>query len=326
MIVTCQFCSVEEDIDNTFFFQKDKQKKGFWCETCDGYNSLSENERNRFTLILEDKTNKEKKTVLPTYHLSKRISPLRYPGGKSKLADYILTKIRADKTELLVSPYTGGASVELAFLYAGIFQKIHLNDLDYGVFSLFWLIKHSPEQIIDRILKWKPDRDDYFRCQSIIKSDYSNTDMIEAAWSLLVVNRLAFSGIYKANPLGGKKGSTEQLLSRWNAVELCKRIKLIHSMRERITVTNTDACEVIEEAYWNEKITVFVDPPYVQQGKNLYHCFYEKEDHIRLNVLLDSLYHTCPGADMIITYDNDNWLKQLYNHPEIETIGRVYTI
>ena len=54
--------------------------------------------------------------------------------------------------------------------------------------------------------------------------------MVDAAWASLLVNRLAYSGIFKANPLGGKHGSKQQLLSRWNPTELIRRIKTIHEM------------------------------------------------------------------------------------------------
>ncbi|MCV9951771.1 hypothetical protein [Paenibacillus polymyxa] len=74
--------------------------------------------------------------------------------------------------------------------------------------------------------------------------------MFEAAWSLLLVNRLAFSGIYRANPLGGMRGDPKILLSRWNPDDLCKRINTIHSMSARFTVQNRDALEFIEDQFW----------------------------------------------------------------------------
>jgi len=97
-------------------------------------------------------------------------------------------------------------------------------------------------------------------------------------------------------------------------------------MSDKITITNMDACEVIEEAYWNRKSTMLIDPPYYHQGENLYHCFYTEEDHIRLNVLLDTLHMGFVGGDIILTYDNAKYIEGLYIHPKIERVNRVYSV
>ena len=127
---------------------------------------------------------------------------------------------------------------------------------------------------------------------------------------------MAYSGISKANPLGGKNGQVEKLLSRWNPKELIKRIEYIHSLSENIVVTQCDALELIEEAYWDDSATIFIDPPYVEKGKDLYHCYYTEDDHISLSVMLNALHMGCPGADIIVTYDYSKWLDTLYEHPE----------
>lgn len=60
----------------------------------------------------------------------------------------------------------------------------------------------------------KNSRADYIKAQQNIRSGFKGMNMLEAAWHTHVVNRLAYSGIPKANPLEGKKGTQEQLLSR----------------------------------------------------------------------------------------------------------------
>lgn len=214
----------------------------------------------------------------------------------------------------------------LSFLDAGVIKELVLNDLDFGVYSLFYTIKHDPYNLIYAINKLQPTHEDYFKAQNIIKSDYKNCDTIKAALSLLLVNRLAYSGIYKANPLGGRNGSIEQLHGRWNPKTLTKRILHIHDMSDRITVLNVDACSLIEEEYWNQTSTIFIDPPFYKKGKDLYYCFYKREDHINLNFLLDNLYLGVPGADIILTYDNNKFIEDLYLYPNIEKISRVYSI
>ncbi len=182
-----------------------------------------------------------------------------------------------------------------------------------------------PYEVIHRLKTEKPTHKDYFKAQTLIKNDYMGANALQAAWASLLVNRLAYSGISKANPLGGRSGTRSNLLSRWNPTDLIQKIERIHSMSDRIDISNLNATELIEETYWDSEATLFIDPPYVQKGKDLYHCFYQKEDHIELCTLLDSLHHGMPGADIIVTYDYVEWLNQLYEYPHKEIAGRFYS-
>lgn len=322
----CRFCGFTSNDPEEFDF--DQCKQGFWCNCCDGYTYLKpSSEDHRFTLILEDKTAKNSlKPNKPNIKLNKQLSPLRYPGGKSKLIDYIYTQIIKKHAKTLVEPFAGGGSVGLSLLEARAIDNLILNDLDVGIYALFTIIKNDPDSLIQKIRGPEPTRADFYTAQKLIKADYPNSSLLESAWALLIVNRLAYSGIVNANPLGGKNGSSVDLLSRWRPENLCKRIKKINQMAKRITVLKMDACEVIEEMYWHPATTILIDPPYYKQGKNLYHCYLDEDEHVKLNVLLDNLYQGCPGADIILYYDNDEFIEQLYLYPNIEKINRAYAI
>lgn len=87
-MLTCRWCG-ETYKDNE---PLDRIENGFWCDVCDGftYHDATERGKCRFLLLLEDKGKADPQTSpssLP--HLKKRLSPLRYPGGKSKLIDYL---------------------------------------------------------------------------------------------------------------------------------------------------------------------------------------------------------------------------------------------
>ncbi|MGG3471616.1 DNA adenine methylase [Neobacillus pocheonensis] len=324
MLYICRFCGNDEDSEEAEY---DPINNGFWCSCCDGYTYLDPDAANehRFTLILED--DQGENSLIPKVNVSmnKRASPLRYPGGKSKIIPYIYSLMQSGSTRTLVGAYAGGASVELALLMAGIVDELVLNDLDFGIYALYWTIKHAPYELIHRIRSKAPSHDDFFACQAVLKSDYSSCTIFEAAWAQLLVNRLAYSGIYKANPLGGRAGSKHDLLSRWNPDDLCKRIQRIHNVSERITLFNIDACQLIEEYYWRSQTTIFLDPPYTI-GKQLYRCYYNRDEHIKLNVLLESLYQGMPGADIILCYDKHPLIEEMYMLPTIEYFSRVYSL
>lgn len=169
MKYTCQFCGFEsQDIED---FEEDFiNHDGFWCPYCDGHTFLDKekNESRKFTLILEDNKKGQLAKYKAPIKFNKQLSPLRYPGGKSKLTDYIYSNVQDFKTNTFVEPYAGGSSVGLALLKANVINNLVLNDRDYGIYALFTLIKENPYLLINRIREYIPTHEDYFRYQKII--------------------------------------------------------------------------------------------------------------------------------------------------------------
>lgn len=311
-------CDVHDDVN----------ENGWWCADCDSFNYWNDtaHKQHKFTIILEDKFKNEKK-VKSTIPFKKQLSPLRYPGGKSKLIDYLSTLVRPGKCETLISPFVGGGSFELALLDSGIVQKLMLNDLDYGIYSLWWTMLYMPDELISRIECFKPSHKAYFEAQQLIKSDYRHLDILEAAWITLLVNRLAYSGIAKANPLGGKKGDITSLTARWTPHTLIKRIEGVHALADKIEIYCEDAVNFIENYFWDDKATLFVDPPYYEKGQALYNLFFTEKDHINLSWTLQTIHNSFPSSDVIVTYDFHDFINGIYDGvDQREVIGRQYSI
>ncbi|KTF30429.1 DNA methyltransferase, partial [Xanthomonas vesicatoria] len=66
-------------------------------------------------------------------------TPLRYPGGKGKLADYVekVLELNGLFGGTYVEPYAGGAAVAMELLIRGLVKRIHINDLNPAVHA-FW--------------------------------------------------------------------------------------------------------------------------------------------------------------------------------------------
>lgn len=66
-------------------------------------------------------------------------TPLRYPGGKSRLAPFV--KLLFQWNNLLdghyVEPYAGGAGIALSLLFHECASHVHINDLSKPVYA-FW--------------------------------------------------------------------------------------------------------------------------------------------------------------------------------------------
>lgn len=98
-MLTCRFCE-ETALHKSDAWELDQYEEGFWCVTCDGYTYFDEDKYNRrFTLILEDKTVGKTPYPAPTLKLSKRLSPYRYLGGKSKVIDYLHSFLQESKSK-----------------------------------------------------------------------------------------------------------------------------------------------------------------------------------------------------------------------------------
>lgn len=312
----------------------DINDKGWWCADCDSFNFWDETEykKYQFVIVLEEKVKSieksiEKQKISIPIKLKKQLSPLRYPGSKSRIIPYLFSLLNPDKCKTIISPFVGGGSFELALLDSGVAQKLKLNDLDYGIYSLWWCMLYSPDSLIDRIISFKPTHHSFFEARKAIKSDYHNLNMIEAAWVTLMVNRLAFSGIAKANPLGGINGSLEDLTARWNPKTLIKRIKKIHSMADNIEIHCEQATKFIGDWFFDDSATAFIDPPYYQKGQFLYNQFFKNDDHISLALLLRTLHYGYPSSDIIVTYDYNTFIEDIYYATDKrEIIGRHYSI
>lgn len=322
--LVCEFCEYTPGQSEHY----DKAIDGWWCEDCDAFNFYNSFRagKDRFIVLLEDKALAKPTIIKPPVKLKKNLSPLRFPGGKSKIIDYLYAHVSMNKTHTLYSAFSGGASFELALLESNTIERLVLNDKDYGIYSLWWSIIYAPFTLIERIKNETPSSKDYYKAQYHLANDGRGLTMSDAAWYTLIVNRLAFSGIAKANHMGGKNGSTDKMLSRWNPATLIKRIEAVHQLADRIEIHCEDATDFIKEAYWSSQ-TIFIDPPYIENGKFLYNHYFDYEQHKNLSHTLDALYWGFSGADILITYDNHKLTNELfYQATEVKIIGTQYSI
>lgn len=163
----CRICGYEGREDD---FEEDYVNRlGYWCPYCDSFSYLSdENHKQRqFLLWLEDIENG--KPLTEKKMLKQNVSPLRYPGGKTKLVPYVAARI-PEGTKRIVEPFCGGASVSLACLMAGLVEEIHINDMESGVVNLFQTILLNPDWLIHRLYGQKADRATYFQYRNSLLS------------------------------------------------------------------------------------------------------------------------------------------------------------
>jgi DNA adenine methylase len=240
-------------------------------------------------------------------------SPLRYPGGKGKLVNYFkkLFEINSLKGGIYVEPYVGGASVALSLLIEDYVSKVIINDKDKSIFALWYSVLNYPEELCSLIKKTSVNLDVWEK-QKQIQKDKQNQDILTLGFSTLFLNRTNYSGILSAGVIGGKSQKGRwKINARFNKKDLIKRIKRISLYKNKIKLYNMDAVELIKmlKSKLSNKTLFYLDPPYYHKGKELYLNYYLDNDHKQIAVEIKKT----KKQKWIITYDNAELIKQLYN-------------
>ncbi|MEZ9167247.1 DNA adenine methylase [Vibrio cyclitrophicus] len=246
------------------------------------------------------------------------LTPLRYPGGKGKLADYVKETYRANdiQNSHYVEPYTGGGAVALDMLFSGTTEHIHINDIDPAVHSFWFSVLNHTNDLVDLIENTDVTIDEWFRQRDILRANDNATSTLELGFSAFFLNRTNRSGILKAGVIGGKAQSGKWKLDvRFNKEDLINRIKRISLFSEQISLYNLDAVALIKELDGNipENSLIYLDPPYYVKGQGLYRNFYNHNDHV---LIKDALTQS-NFKNWLVSYDNAPEIREIYsNYPQ----------
>lgn len=244
-----------------------------------------------------------------------RFSPLRYPGGKGKLASFIAAIITGNRLVdgRYVEPYAGGASVAWELLLTGLIRRVEINDISKPIFAFWSCVLNETEGLCRLIRDCAVDVETWDRC----KSTFHRADLdehLELGFATFFLNRTNRSGILNGGIIGGRDQSGPwKIDARFNKSELIERIQRIAMLRSRIQLTNLDAVEFLRTRAeeWSGKTLVYLDPPYFLKGGQLYFNSYGPGDHEDVSKSVRSL----PGGiRWIVSYDDVQPIRGLYSH------------
>ncbi|MDQ0149159.1 DNA adenine methylase [Eubacterium multiforme] len=243
----------------------------------------------------------------------KNYSPLRYPGGKNKLSNYVKNLIDLNNVSghTYIEPFAGGAAVALHLLINGYVDNIIINDYDRSIYA-FWRCVLTYTKRFCKLIDDTPITMDEWYKQKKIQNNKENVNLFELGFSTFFLNRTNRSGIIKAGVIGGyNQTGNYKMDCRFNKSDLIERIKLIASYKSHIKLYNYDAIKLIDKIIKpnSDKSFTFFDPPYYKQGSNLYVNFYKHEDHVKLSNKIKELDH---NHKWIVTYDNSPEIFDIY--------------
>ncbi|WP_317303158.1 hypothetical protein [Acidaminococcus timonensis] len=241
-------------------------------------------------------------------------SPLRYPGGKSQLYDFILHTLEINHLDKIsyCEPFCGGAGIAIKLLLKKNVSNIILNDADIAIYSVWKSILDDTNDLINKILmtpitieEWNKQKNIYNLLKA--KGEYS----LDLAFATFYLNRTNHSGIISGGPIGGMyQVGKYKINCRFNKVNLINKIKKIAGNRKHIFISNYDAIDFIDQIMANNsvfKAFTFFDPPYFKQGNNLYDNFLKASYHNTLAKKIKSI-----NQYWIVTYDDEKEIRNYY--------------
>ena len=241
-----------------------------------------------------------------------RYSPLRYPGGKGKLAKFMVAVVRANGLSdgRYIEPYAGGAGIAWELLITGVVRRVVINDISPQV-SAFWTCVLGQTDDLCRRIREAPLTVEEWDRQKAVFARPRDSSTLELGFSCFYLNRTNRSGILNGGLIGGRGQDAIWCMdARFNREDLIRRIAKIAECADRIEVNCKDAIVFLRER-WNsfgKKDLIYVDPPYFEKGRMLYYDSYGPDDHADVAALLAEL----SGVSWVVSYDDVDEIRRLY--------------
>lgn len=219
--------------------------------------------------------NKSEKTKI------NNVSPLRYPGGKTRackiIDNIIIEHFDLSQYDILCSPFFGGGSFEFYFQNK-YNHKLIVNDKFTPLYNFWKQIKTNKDILYEELNKIPfVSKEQFINYKKTIMD--LNNDILQQSIQYFIINRCSFSG---ATLSGGF--SKEASLKRYTPSSISK-IKLLDF--SNIEIYNYDF-EYFITNFMNDKTLIFIDPPYyLEKHSKLYGNNGDLHENFNHNLLYD---------------------------------------
>lgn len=253
------------------------------------------------------------------------VSPLRYPGGKSKFYSYVREILSCNDMlgETYIEPFAGGAGLALKLLLNDDVSRIIINDFDPAIYSFWYSILNETDafcELVENTIltqnEWRNQRNTY------LQLDRSRP--LELGFATFYLNRTNVSGVVKGGMIGGQEQNGRYGLdARFNRETLIHKINIIAAHRDQIVLLNRDAKELLQPRELRRFYKTFInlDPPYVKKGAQLYKNAFREADHRELCELVKRC-----SRKWIVTYDICPLVAELYKSYRSSYLDVTYSI
>lgn len=262
--------------------------------------------------------------------MTKRVvTPVRYPGGKAKLARRLLDRFWPKiKVDLFVEPCVGGGSVFIEAKNRGLAKRYWINDI-YQDLMCFWHTLKDKEMNEELRLRLKEfwfwsmykneeERDEerviYLRRRRAQKLDATRMPLhavLDRAERFYYLNRVSFSG---TTEMGGF--SSHAALGRFTLSSI-RRLRPFSEFLKGVKLTSVDVCTLLHDLPTSNHL-VYLDVPYMTTNRLYRH---HEFDHERLSSVLRS-----EGIDFFMTLDDCDESRKLFRWAHIHPLKVQYSM
>ncbi|HEU5375055.1 MAG TPA: hypothetical protein VFV38_06430 [Ktedonobacteraceae bacterium] len=247
-----------------------------------------------------------------------KLSPFRYPGGKTWFVPYIrrwldpVTRQMYNFSPLrparFIEPFLGGGSISLTVAAEDLVPGVIMAEIDADVAAVWQTVLQEENAVwlAHRIVTYTLTPEGVAR----LLGERPAT-LHERAFQTIVRNRVNRGGILAPGAGQLKFGEAGKgILSRWYPETLARRIRHILSLRKSLTFLHGDGFSLLTDYAGDPNAVFFIDPPYTagkngkRAGQRLY--TYSDLDHEKLFRLVSRLQ-----GDFLITYDNTQEVREL---------------
>ena len=240
------------------------------------------------------------------------ISPLRYPGGKSK-ACKIIDEIISKEFDLknfnkLISSFFGGGSFEF-YMQNKYGYNLIVNDKFEPLMNFWKQIKENNQVLYQKLNEINEITKEDFTNYKKLLNNINELELNRAIY-YFIINRCSFNG---SSLSGGFSLEASKKRFTKSSIERLKKLNL-----SKLDLFNENFEDFLnkEELFIDDKTLIFLDPPYYLEEKSnkLYGNLgdlHKDFNHLALFNLIKI------KRNWILTYNNCDFIKNLYKDYKI---------
>lgn len=213
---------------------------------------------------------------------SRWISPLRYPGGKVRMSEWLAEVFwRAAREgslldiEVWIEPFAGGAGAALMALDRYDVPEAWIVETNPAIAAFWEAVMGDGGELAAKVAATVPTLGLFEQSRELVAAALAgeDVDVGELAYAAFILNRCSRSGLVLPNvgPIGGKQQAGRYTIaSRFDGPKLAARINTVTAFGSRFRPRRGDGIDSIEELNGSigieDEVLLFVDPPFPRKS------------------------------------------------------------
>ena len=222
-------------------------------------------------------------------------SPLRYPGGKSKMVSQLGEFLPQNISEFR-EPMVGGGSVFIYIRQKFPEIKVRINDLNRDVYCFWKIAKENNLELVEEIKRIKKNCQNGKNLFANLKLEIESDKIsdFERAVNFFVLNRISFSGLTTSG------GYSRDAFKKRFTTSSIKRIIPLEDLLRDVNISHGDYSNLLNGS--KKQVLIYLDPPYFENKTSR---LYGKNGQLHLNFNHNLFFEEVISCNhnLLISYD-----------------------